>query len=154
MPYGFAFQFPLFRLGGSSGSAVKMNLTGNNLSEVSKAAGAIFGMVMQSGSGTVKPDPANFNVNAPELQVLPNSLRLAENKLTHTDLGLAMAANSDGLFAGEYDLAGDLVDLKVINKDSKEKLHINDLSSTFLATPQGKVISLGEVGQFTYVDAP
>ncbi|MCM8540831.1 MAG: efflux RND transporter permease subunit, partial [Lentisphaeraceae bacterium] len=148
--YGFAFQFPLFRLGGTSGSAVKMNLTGNNLEQVANAAGAIFGTIMQSGQGTLKPDPANFNVKSPEMQVFPNSLQLAESKMTHTDLGLSVAANSDGLFAGDYDFDGDLIDLKLINKSSLNDIHINSLEETPVATPSGKVIPLNKVGDFKW----
>ncbi|MCM8538548.1 MAG: efflux RND transporter permease subunit [Lentisphaeraceae bacterium] len=152
--YGFAFQFPLFRLGGTSGSAVKMNLTGSNLEQVANAAGAIFGTIMQSGQGTLKPDPANFNVKAPEMQIFPNSLKLAESKMTHTDLGLSVAANSDGLFAGDYDFDGDLIDLKLINKSSLDDMHINALEKTPIATPSGKVIPLNKVGDFKWVEAP
>ena len=152
--YGFAFQFPLFRLGGTSGSAVKMNLTGSDLEQVSNAAGAIFGTVMQSGKGSLRPDPANFNVKSPELQVFPNSIKLAESKLTHTDLGLSIAANSDGLFLGDYDYFGDLIDLKLINKNSSGDIHINSLSQTPVSTPAGKVIPLDKVGDFKWVEAP
>ena len=152
--YGFAFQFPLFRLGGTSGSAVKMNLTGSNLEQVANAAGAIFGTIMQTGKGSLRPDPANFNVKSPELQVFPNSHKLAESKMTHTDLGLSVAANSDGLFSGDYDYFGDLIDLKVINKDSTNDIHINSLSQTPVATPSGKVVPLEKIGDFKWVEAP
>lgn len=152
--YGFAFQFPLFRLGGTSGSAVKMNLTGSNLEQVANAAGAIFGTIMQSGKGTLRPDPANFNVKSPELQVFPNSFKLAESKMTHTDLGLSVAANSDGLFSGDYDYFGDLIDLKLVNKDSTGEIHINSLAKTPVATPSGKVVPLEKVGDFKWVEAP
>ncbi|MFM1823447.1 MAG: Multidrug export protein AcrF, partial [Planctomycetota bacterium] len=39
----FAFQVPLFRTGGSSGSAVRVDFTGDDLDEVTAAAGAAFG---------------------------------------------------------------------------------------------------------------
>ena len=152
--YGFAFQFPLFRLGGTSGSAVKMNLTGNNLDRVASAAGAIFGTVMQTGQGTLRPDPPNFNVNAPELQVFPDSLKLSESNMSHTDLGISVAANSDGLFAGDYDFFGDLIDLKLINKESTDNIHINSLPETPVATPGGQVVPLNKLGEFKWVEAP
>jgi HAE1 family hydrophobic/amphiphilic exporter-1 len=152
--YGFAFQFPLFRLGGTSGSAVKVNLTGSDLEQVANAAGAIFGTIMQTGKGSLRPDPANFNVKAPEMQIFPNSQKLAESKMTHTDLGLAVAANSDGLFLGDYDYYGDLIDLKLINSKSTDDIHINSLPDTPVATPSGNVIPLNNIGTFNWVEAP
>src|SRR5690606_8956233 len=65
----FALQLPLFRLGGSTGSAVKIDLAGADLDEVSAAAGALFGALgMQFGFQSVRPNPSNFNLQAPELQ--------------------------------------------------------------------------------------
>jgi hydrophobic/amphiphilic exporter-1 (mainly G- bacteria), HAE1 family len=152
--YGFAFQLPLFRLGGASGSAVKVNLTGSDLEQVANAAGAIFGTIMQTGKGTLRPSPANFNVKSPEMQVFPNSQKLAESKMTHTDLGLSVAANSDGLFAGDYDYFGDLIDLKLINRKSTGDIHINSLPNTPVATPSGKIVPLDSIGDFKWVEAP
>jgi len=89
----FGFQVPLFRIGGASGAAIKIEFSGDDLGEVSQAAGASFGALMGAfGPGTVQPDPPNFNLPTPEVQVRPDHRRLAEVGLTPAALGESVQA--------------------------------------------------------------
>ena len=113
----YAFQLPLFRLGGVTGSAVKVDLVGTDLNSVSRSASALFGnMIQRFGIATVQPEPNNFNIPSPELQALPSTINLSDLGLTVRDLGIAVQVDSDGLFVGDYEIGGELVDLKVISK--------------------------------------
>ncbi|NQZ57733.1 MAG: efflux RND transporter permease subunit, partial [Lentisphaeraceae bacterium] len=152
--FAFAFQFPLFNIGGTSGSAVKINLTGNDLDQVANSAGALFGTLMQKfGPGTVRPTPANFNLKTPELQLIPKHGKLSESGLSNTELGLAVQANGDGLFLGEYSQRGDLVDFKLINKNSVNKKFISSIAQTQLATPSGDIVALDKLADFKWVES-
>ncbi len=152
--YAFAFQFPLFRIGGSTGSAIKINLTGADLDQVSNSTGALFGTIMQAfGPGTVRPDPANFNVNPKELQIVPDYLKLAEFGMSPSDLGQAVQAVSDGIVLGDYDLSNDLIDLKLKAINSEEDTYLGALPSVPVATPIGSVTSLDKLGTFKWIEA-
>ncbi|MHC4108799.1 MAG: hypothetical protein ACYSTY_12000, partial [Planctomycetota bacterium] len=71
--FAFPLQVPLFQLGGSTGSAVKLQLAGPDLSEVVRCAEMVF--LSLTGSelfNQIQPVPSNFTIPAPELQVLPD----------------------------------------------------------------------------------
>ncbi len=138
----FARQIPLFRIGGSSGSALKIDFVGDDLEEVSSSALAVMMKLMGDHPGAVQPNPSNFNLPTPELQVIPDRVRLAEVGLTPEDLGLAVQAFGDGAIIGEYRVGGDSIDLKVIARDSVDRDSFAGLDDTPIATPGGGVVPL------------
>lgn len=153
--YAFAFQFPLFRIGGTTGSAIKINLAGSDLDQISASTGALFGSLMgKFGPGTLRPDPANFNVNQKELQITPNHLKLSELSMSLEDLGQAVQAVCDGLIVGDYDFSGDLIDLKLIAQNSTDLNYIGSLPQIPLASPTGEFTTLQNLGQLKWIDAP
>lgn len=151
----FAFQVPLFRLGGSSGSAVKINFSGDDLGEVSRAALAVFmDMMGRYGPGTVQPDPGNFNVPTRELQVRPDLLRLSEAGMSPADLSVAVQAFGDGALIGDYRSGGDTIDLQLISTRALEQGSLADLGDQPLATPAGRVVPLSNLAALLRIDAP
>jgi HAE1 family hydrophobic/amphiphilic exporter-1 len=150
----FAFQVPLFRVGGSTGTAVKINFTGDDLDEVSAAAlGAYLALVGAYGPHAVQPDPPNFNVPGPELQVVPDLARLAEAGMTPADLGRAVQSLGDGAVAGEYRIGGETVDLKVVTADHGVAGTLAALEDVPVATPRGGVVPLGSLARLRRVNA-
>ncbi len=152
--YAFAFQFPLFRIGGSTGSAIKINLVGNDLDLISSSTGALFSSLMNVfGPGTLRPDPANFNVNSRELQIIPDYLGLSDQSMSVEEFGQAVQAVSDGIILGDYDFFGDLVDLKLIAKNSTDFNHLSTLPDIPVVNIDGDIISLQKLGNFQWTDA-
>lgn len=151
----FAFQVPLFQLGGSTGSAVKIDIAGDDIDLVSSTALALYGALLQKYPPySIQPSPSNFNIPGPELQVLPNDLRLAEVGLTRSELGLAVQANGDGAIIGEYKVGGETIDLKVI---AAQAVGIDDLSNITdipIATPTGRTVSVSSVATLARTTAP
>ena len=85
----FAFQLPLFSVGGATGSAVKIDYVGDDLAEVSAAASAFQTELGQKyGFGSVQPDPSNYHMLGPELRIIPDRIRLSEVGMTPADLGM------------------------------------------------------------------
>lgn len=151
----FAFQLPLFNLGGSTGSALKIDVVGDELGEVRAAASAMFGRLgMEYGFGSIRPDPSNFNIQTPERQIKPDRLRLAEIGMTPGELGDAVAALGDGAIVGEYRVAGESIDLKVIAQGSVGQRSMAGLIDTPIATPGGEVVPLWSVARVEDTTAP
>ncbi|MFT7664221.1 MAG: HAE1 family hydrophobic/amphiphilic exporter-1 [Planctomycetota bacterium] len=149
--FAFGFQVPLFQLGGNSGSAVKINFVGDNLDEVSSSALAVFLEMMGIfGPGTTQPDPSNFNVPGPELQVIPDQLRLAEVGLSPAALGLVIQALGDGAIVGEFEVGGQTIDLKVLAARGPT---LGELGDTPIATPMGGVLPLSALAKLNRVNA-
>ena len=151
----FPFQIPLFQLGGSTGSAVKMQLVGDNLDDLVKAGNSLVGQLFSNPKfGQVQPQPSNFNISGPEVQVVPDLVRLSELGLTVTDLGLAVTANGDGVIIDEYHVGGEAIDLKIISKYSVNEKNPPDLASLPLATRAGEVVTLGSVARIRRIGSP
>ncbi|MHC4415978.1 MAG: efflux RND transporter permease subunit [Planctomycetota bacterium] len=150
----FPLQVPLFQLGGSTGSAVKLHLAGPDLDEVVRCAETVFLSLMASDSfNQIQPVPSNFSIPAPELQVLPDLVRLSEIGLTTNDIGLAVSASGDGAIIDEYHVGGEAIDLKIINKNAVDQKMIAGLGDVPLATPTGKIVPLSSVAEIRRVGA-
>ncbi|MDF1861152.1 MAG: efflux RND transporter permease subunit [Verrucomicrobiales bacterium] len=152
----FAFQMPLFRVGGTTGSAIKIDLTGDKLDEVSGAAGALFGALMgQFGPGTLKPEPPNFSLPLAELRIVPQDKRLRQMGMTRADLGLAVQANGDGiLLFRDYEQNGELKDMKILSRYSRGDSAMENLLEAPVATPQGAVVDFGSIATLQRVRGP
>jgi len=153
--YAFAFQVPLFRLGGNSGSAIKIDFTGDDLDQVASATMAVFMELMQKyGPGTSQPDPSNFSVPTPELRFFPERSRLAESGLSFDDVAIAIQSLGDGAFVGEYRMGGETVDLKLVSSGSFEPDALDRVGSAPLATPLGTTVPVESVARPVLVNAP
>ncbi len=150
----YAFQYPLFALGGHTGSAVKVNFSGPGLDEVSRVAKEFFMELMKSYPFSVQPDPNNFDLPGPEVQVIPGRVRLAEVGLAPEDIGLAVQASGDGAIIGEYRIGGQNIDLKLIARDAVEQEDIDGLGHLPIATPTGRVVPLGSLARLERVGTP
>jgi multidrug efflux pump subunit AcrB len=140
----FAFQFPLFRTGGTTGSAIKIDVIGDDLETVTPSATAIFMTLLQKfGPRAVTPDPPNFLLPTPELRVVPDDERLRDVGMTRRDVGLAVQANADGiLLVREYELGGELKDLKIITPEALGPHPMNAMLRSPISTPTGQVVDL------------
>ena len=151
---GFAFQMPLFRLGGRTGSAVNIDFRGDDLAEVTAVATSLQRELQQRyGAMSIQAEPQNFNLSGPEMQVIPDIDRLARVNMTATDLGLAVQAGGDGLVIGEYRENGQAIDLKLISKDSINP-DLAALSHTPIATPVGQVVPLSSLATIKRTGSP
>ncbi|MCB9848174.1 MAG: efflux RND transporter permease subunit [Phycisphaeraceae bacterium] len=144
----FAFQMPLFRVGGATGSAVKIDFVGDDLDEVTSSATAFMMEIGQRyGFGSVQPDPANFNIPGPELRIIPDRVRLSEVGLTPEELGFAVQSNGDGSIIGEYRKSGESIDLKLISKNAVGQRDMRGMADTPIATPIGRIVPLSSLAR-------
>jgi HAE1 family hydrophobic/amphiphilic exporter-1 len=140
------FQTQLFREGG--GNNVEVQIRGDNLEHVVDAAGALFGMIMQK-YGFPNPDPGNFNLGRPEVQVSTDRERAADVGMTSADVGFIVEACVDGAFVGEFrPQSGTKIDIALRVKDHEGR-STRELAQTPIFTPAGRVVTLGSVATLT-----
>ena len=150
----FAFQVPLFQLGGFTGSAIKINFSGDDLDQVGNAAlGVMLELMGRFSPYSVQPDPSNFNVPTPELRIVPDRLRKAETGLSFEDVAMAVQTLGDGALIGEYRKDGDAIDLKLIAEQALGDAALDELIQTPIATPAGTSFPLASVVSPTRVNA-
>jgi HAE1 family hydrophobic/amphiphilic exporter-1 len=153
--FGFAFQAPLFQLGGTTGSAAKLELSGENLDEIVRVAGQFFGQLMHSLPGAqIQPVPGNFMVAGPETQVQPVLRRVNELGLTPVDVQLLGRAAGDGAIIGDYTLGGETIDLKLISIHSVDDPSLASLPDLPIAAPGGRIVPISDVAEIVQTSAP
>jgi HAE1 family hydrophobic/amphiphilic exporter-1 len=157
----FAFQVPLFRTSGSSGSAVRVDFVGDDLEAVTGAAGAMFGQFMSTfGPGAVQPDPPSFNLPGPEVRLSPDHRALAEAGLSPAQLATAVLAAGDGAIVGEYRLGGESIDMKVVEVQAATAAaevasrDLGTLADIPVATPVGRTMQLSSLAAIERGTAP
>ena len=152
----FSFQMPLFRVGGNTGSAIKIDLKGRDLDQViASAQSVMFGLIGNFGPYSVNPDPANFAMPSTELRIVPLDRALLKVGLTRRDVGLAAQANGDGiLFFRDYEREGELLDLKVISEDANGKHPIDGILNAPIATGNGSIVDLRTLASVERVRGP
>ena len=153
--FGFAKQAQLFRIGGQSTSAVRVDLVGDDLDDVIAAASAVQGQLQaEYGFDKVQANPGNFNLPGPELQIVPDRARLADVGMTPAELGQAVRAAGDGAIIGEYRVGGESIDLKVIAQQAVDQRSLAGLSDLPIATPSGHIVPLGSLAEVRRVVTP
>ena len=151
----FPFQVPLFQLGGSTGSAVKVQLAGPDLDEIVRCASFIYmDLAQEYGFGAIQPVPSNFQIPGPEIQVRPDLVRLGELGLTTTDVGLAVQVAGDGAIIDEFHRAGESIDFKVIAADAVDTAFIEGIGDLPIATPAGVIVPLSSIATVERTTAP
>ncbi|MDB4687680.1 efflux RND transporter permease subunit [Akkermansiaceae bacterium] len=145
--FAFAFQMPLFRVAGTTGSAIKVDVKGSNLDAVSQTAAGLRAALWQVfGPQGVQPSPPNFSQPIEELRIVPNDIRLRELGMTRTDLGLAVQAAGEGiLLFRDYEKNGELKDMKIITADALNDLPLESLLTKPVATPSGQIVDLSSI---------
>ena len=152
----FSFQMPLFRVGGATGQAISIDLTGDDLDEVAATAGALFGTLMQTfGPYAIRSEPPNFSLPLEELRIRPDDKQLSLLNMTRTDLGLAVQANGDGiLLFRDYEQNGELKDMKILSRYSGGDNALESLMKAPVATPAGDVVDFSSLATLERVRGP
>lgn len=112
--FGFMTQPSLFGRGIGGGRAINLDISGPDLErvlEVAQRAAGLVNQVMPREQGhQFRPLPG-LELGAPEVRVLPDRVRLADNGLSARDLGLTVDAFNDGLRVAEITVDGKRIDL-------------------------------------------
>ncbi|RJP34329.1 MAG: efflux RND transporter permease subunit, partial [Phycisphaerales bacterium] len=146
------FQRSLFQ-GGGAGASVDLEIRSENLDDVVGAAGALVGTIMGRGFGFPSPDPSNFDLGRPEIQLQPNRTKAADVGLDVADVGFIVRACIDGAFIGEFNDKGDKIDM-VLKVAGLEGASPHDVGYVPIYSPSGHVIPIASVVDFAETAAP
>lgn len=150
--FGIAEQAPIFRLGRTGGgSAIEINVSGNDYAQVRASAGILQGMLMQRFETFVRSDPLSFDVGRPEAQVIVNKVQAASAGVPAGLVRDVAQAATDGLIIGDYRLQGDKIDLVV--KSGRATDEVGELRNVPVVTNDGRTVPLGSVASFVSTSA-
>ncbi|GAB4272786.1 MAG: efflux RND transporter permease subunit [Deferrisomatales bacterium] len=146
-------QTSLFSRALTAGRSVELEFSGDRLEDLVRAGLLSFGTLARALPGSqIRPIPS-LDLGNPEVQVIPDRVRLADLGLTARDLGQVVDAFLDGARASEVLSEGREIDLTVAGgSGAVEKLQ--DLETLLLRSPGGRAVTLGSVARVRLTSGP
>lgn len=149
-------QVSLFGRGLTGGRKVELDITGPNLEEILqvavRAAGKVAVNLPFSKGNQFRPVPG-LEMGAPEVRVVPDRLRLADNGISALELGRSIDAFNDGLRAAEVTVGNDRIDLML--KGQVEKLpSTQGVGNLPVVTKDGQILPVSSIATVSITAGP
>ncbi len=146
-------QSGLFSRGIGEGRSIDVAFSGPELERLVGMGGRAFGQLMELMPGAqIRPIPS-LDLGTPEIQILPDRVRMADMNLDAQDLGKIVDALLDGTKASEYFDEGERLDL-VVTGDKNFQWQSHDLERIPIRTPSGQIVTLGAVADVVITNGP
>ena len=140
--FGFVNQSSLFGRGIGGARVVELNISGPDLEavlDIALRAVVLVDMVMPRAEGTqIRPKPG-LELGAPEVRVVPNRVKLADNGVTARELGDTLDAFNDGLRFAEITVGSNRMDLMLKGPDDEIR-ETQDISNLPVVTRSGVIL--------------
>jgi len=154
IPGAIAFMAPasIFQRGFLEGRNIDIELSGPELEHLIRIGQGVFGRLQTAIPGSQARPVPSLDLGNPEIRVLTDRRRAADLGITNRDLGLVVSALIDGAKVSEYRHEGTEIDLKLLAVDGERRTHLIDQLP--IATPAGRVVTLGSVAEVSLVTGP
>ena len=140
----FVQRSSLLNFGFDGGRAINVDLSGNDISELSAAPLQGMGIINEVLPGAqVRPNPSPA-IAEPELQLIPNDRRIAAAGLDRAALANIVRAVTSGAFVGEYFDGNDRMDMILRGPIWNSP---DELAATPIATPLAGIQTIGELAE-------
>lgn len=147
----FASQRSLFERGVDGGSTIDLELSGYDLDANKNAALALMGPIA-GRLGFPRPEPSNFALGAPELQIRVDEARAAELGVSAAELGFIVQTMVDGSKVDEFRDKGTTLDVKLMPRGGpRSAAHLEELP---IWTPARRQVALGSVASLHATTSP
>ncbi|MFQ5579070.1 MAG: efflux RND transporter permease subunit [Nitrospiria bacterium] len=146
-------QSGLFSRGLGAGRSIDVEFSGPELGKLvdlgRRAFGQLMGLMPQA---QIRPIPS-LDLGNPEVQVIPDPIRMADMKLSASDLGRTIDALLDGTKADDYFEEGERLDLVVLGLD-RFNGQTQDLEQLPIRTPAGRIVTLDALADVVITNGP
>jgi len=146
-------QASIFERGFGAGRSIDVEITGPELEHLIALGGEVFQKVVQLMPGSQARPIPSLDLGNPEVHVVIHRRRAAELGISNRDLGLAVSALVDGAKASDYQDEGKEIDLKIM-AETDAPLHTHLLEQMPIATPGGRLVTLGSVADVRVAGGP
>ena len=145
--YGISLQAGVFQTSLGRGRSIEVNISGDDLNRIVRAAGMLFGAIKKEiPQAQIRPVPS-LELLFPEVQIIPNRDRIKAAGLTARDFGIAIDVLMDGREIGEFKQEGQKK-LDMVLKASEEEISTPErLYEALIAIPGGKVVPLSALSR-------
>jgi len=145
------FQPSIFGQGGGGrGNTIDVEISGDDIDQVTQAGLMIMGQIMQNQklAAMPRPNPPNFMLGGPEIQIQPDRVKAAKLGVSWDQVVLVVSTAIDGAKVGDFVDHGKKIDLVIQAKQGPR--HTQDLLTVPIYTARGGVVPLGSL--VNYVD--
>ena len=153
---GFVFQPSLFGRSIGSGRSIDIDISGPDLPTIFDVGRRVFFRVMGAlpppeGHRT-RPRPS-LTLGEPEIRVVPDRVKLADNGLTARELGQSVDAFNDGVRVAEINVDGKRVDL-VLKGPPRAGESTQEIAALPVVTGDGRILSVRSLSDVAVTAGP
>ena len=152
----FMFQPSLFGRSVGGGRSIDLDISGDNLESIYDVAKETFGKVIQvlpfSEGHKSRPKPS-LELAAPEVRIIPDPVRLADNGISVHELGRTIDAFNDGFKVTEINVGNKKLDLTLRGR-SLENNSTQSISSIPVVNKRGNVIPVANLADVIITSGP
>ncbi len=154
--YGFINQPSIFGRGLGGGKKIDLDISGPEIDQILEVAVRSTGKIAQAlpfdQGNQFRPNPG-LELGAPEVRVVPNRVRLADNGITARELGESIDAFNDGLRVTEVTAGGKRTDL-VLQGPRDNVTQTQGIATLPVVTSNGKIIPVGSLADIELTAGP
>ncbi|GAB6053125.1 efflux RND transporter permease subunit [Magnetospira thiophila] len=153
---GFMRQPSIFGRTIGSGRTVDVQITGGDLEAIlgvaQKAFGMINGLLPREENNSVRPRPG-LELGAPEVRIVPDPVRLADNGVSARDFGDTVDTFNDGLRVAEITIDGQRIDLTLMGPQNRIR-QTQGIEALPIVTASGDILPLSSLAQVHITTGP
>ncbi|MBI05593.1 MAG: acriflavin resistance protein [Rhodospirillaceae bacterium] len=154
--FGFVSQTSLFGRTIGGGRKIDLDISGPDLGTVLsvalRAAGRVTKAMPFAEGNQMRPVPG-LELGAPEVRLIPDQIRLGDNGLNATELGLTVDAFNDGLRVDEVTIGGERFDLMLTGPDQAVG-QTQDINALPVVTRSGTILPAGALADIKVTAGP
>jgi len=148
--FGVSIQPGIFESQLGKGRTVDVNISGEKLPAIVRAAGMLFGSLKEAvPKAQIRPVPS-LEFTYPECNIVPDKRKLAASGLTETDLGIYVDVLMNGRKIDEYRPDGAYQINLVIRSEEGRFKTPEDILNCSIANNAGQLIRIGDVAHIEY----
>ncbi|MEE9553318.1 MAG: efflux RND transporter permease subunit [candidate division Zixibacteria bacterium] len=151
--FGFANQASIFGAGFAGTRSIQIDVTGPEFTTIIGLAQNIMQTLPQALPGAYPSPVTAIDLGSPEVQLYPDRARAADAGLTVSEIGQSVNAMVDGVIVSEYFHNENEIDL-VLKADDNWTEHTQNIAQLPIATPKGKLITVGDVATIEQQQGP
>ena len=154
--YGFFSQPGLFVRGYGGGRSIDLDIIGPDLNTVTATAQKAAGLVMKefprSAGNQMRPKPGLI-LGAPEIQIVPSRIKLADNNVTAAELSAGIDAFNSGIRIDEITVDSKRMDLTLMGVENSIS-ETQGIENIPIVTTNGKIIPVSSLSDIVYTTGP
>ena len=154
--FGFINQPSIFGRGIGGGRKIELDISGDDLVNILDVAGRAVRKIVQvmplEDGNQLRPNPG-LELGAPEVRVLPDRTRLADNGVSARELGDSLDAFNDGLRVAEVTIGSNRMDL-MLRGPRGNVTETQGIASLPIVTSSGMIIPASSLADIVLTAGP